>query len=190
MISKNLNIKPETALFLDRDGVINRRLPGTYVKYVSEFEFLPGVLEAFSIFAKRFNHIFVVTNQQGIGKGYMNEQELQMVHQYLISEVQAKGGKIDKVYFAPSLAEENSLMRKPNTGMAITAKQDFPMIDLSNSFMVGDSVSDMEFGKNANMQCIFIHSNTEISVESIPFDLKFDSLIDFAYFVENNTPTL
>jgi len=48
----------------------------------------------------------------------------------------------------------------------------------------------MEFGKNANMQCIFIHSNTEISVESIPFDLKFDSLIDFAYFVENNTPTL
>ena len=98
MTSKNLIIKPQTALFIDRDGVINRRLPDTYVKYVSEFEFLPGVLDAFATFTKFFNYIFIVSNQQGIGKGYMTKEQLHKVHQYLQEEEEKNGGKIDSFF--------------------------------------------------------------------------------------------
>jgi histidinol-phosphate phosphatase family protein len=183
MTSKILNIKPDSALFLDRDGVINRRLPGTYVKYVSEFDFLEGVLDAIAIFSKIFKHIFVVTNQQGIGKGYMTKEDLGKVHKHLLEEVNQKGGRIDKVYFAPQLAKENHILRKPNQGMAHLAKEEFPEIDLSSSVMVGDSISDMEFGNNAGMQNVFINSDPDIRTKDLPVLLRFDSLYDFSIYL-------
>ncbi len=70
-------------LFLDRDGVINRRLMGDYVKSLDEFEILPGVLGAIKNFSKKFGRIVIVTNQQGIGKGLMTNEDLNAVHQYL-----------------------------------------------------------------------------------------------------------
>src|SRR5688572_23731927 len=88
-------------LFLDRDGVINERIPGDYVKNWDEFIFLDGVLEALNILARKFNRIVVVTNQQGIAKGLMTEEDLNKVHQRMVLEIQESGGKIDKVYFCP-----------------------------------------------------------------------------------------
>ena len=76
------------ALFLDRDGVINRRIVDGYVTRPADFVLIDGVLEAMALFAKRFDRIFVVTNQQGIGKGLMTEADLEAVHSGLLRQVQ------------------------------------------------------------------------------------------------------
>lgn len=86
-------------LFLDRDGVINTRLPADYVK-AEQFELNPGVLEAMEILSGLFSHVFVVTNQQGIGRGLMTNQDLNRVHEHMISMVNKAVGKIDKVYYS------------------------------------------------------------------------------------------
>ena len=143
-------------LFLDRDGVINKKLEGDYVKSIDEFEFLPSTLEAIKLFSSRFHRVVVVTNQQGISKRLMTEDDLHKVHQHLLQEIQNFGGRIDAIYHAPQLAEENSNMRKPNIGMALQAKEEFPSIDFKKSIMVGDSTSDMEFAQNANMFAVLI----------------------------------
>ena len=163
-------------LFLDRDGVINRRIVDDYVKQWEDFEFLPGVLESFHIFAQYFKRVFIVTNQQGIGKGLMTEDALQEVHLKAKEEIEAMGCPIDAIYFCPSLAAENSPRRKPNPGMAHQAKGEFPEINLSKSIMVGDSPSDMEFGHNAEMRTVFIGERKL----SIQVDTRFKSLFDFA----------
>lgn len=138
-------------LFLDRDGVINQRIVGEYVKAIDEFHFMPGSLASIARFSERFGRIVVVTNQQGIGKGIMTARNLEDIHRYMLSEIEKHGGKIDGVYFAPQLSSENSEMRKPNTGMAHQAKRDFPEIDFSKSVLIGDSDSDIFFGQKLGM---------------------------------------
>lgn len=150
------NIDPSWTLFLDRDGVINERLPEDYVKTVSEFKFLPGVVESIAAFSKIVGKIIVVTNQQGISKGLMTKTDLEAIHQFFKNEIHQHGGRIDAIYVAPQLASENSIMRKPAIGMALQAQQDFPEIDFEKSIMVGDTLSDMEFGKRAGMKTIWI----------------------------------
>ena len=90
-------------LFLDRDGVINKKLEGDYVKIIDEFEFLPYALEAIKLFSSRFHKVVIVTNQQGINKRLMTEDDLHKVHQHLLQEVQNFGGRIDAIYHAPQL---------------------------------------------------------------------------------------
>lgn len=155
------------SLFLDRDGVINRRIPGDYVKRIEEFNFNPGAAEAIAVFSKIFRYIFVVTNQQGIGKGLMDEYDLAIIHDYMLEKLRQTGGRIDKVYFCPGLAKDNPACRKPQIGMALQAKADFPDVDFSRSLMIGDSVSDIEFGNNAGMTTYYISHNGEIP-DSLP----------------------
>jgi len=146
-------------LFLDRDGVINTRLVDDYVKTWKEFEFIEGVLEAISIFSKEFDRIFIVTNQQGIGKGIMSEEDLDKIHSRMIEEIEAKGGRIDKIYFCKHLAKENHIDRKPRVGMGLRARKDFREIRFKRSIMVGDSISDMKFGKRLKMKTVYISSD-------------------------------
>jgi len=146
-----IKIDKSWTLFLDRDGVINERIVGDYVKRVEDFHFMPGAIDAIVQFSKMFQRVVVVTNQQGIGKGLMTERNLLDVHRYMQSEVEKHGGKLDAVYFAPQLSSENSEMRKPNIGMALQAKSDFPEIDFSKAVMIGDSDSDIVFGQKAGM---------------------------------------
>ena len=181
MSSQNWDIKinidsGDWSLFLDRDGVINRRLVDDYVKSWGEFEFLPGVLDAISIFSQKFKHIFVVTNQQGIGKGLMSKSDLKEIHNKMLQQIESNNGRVDAVYFCPSLAADNDPMRKPNPGMAFNAKEDFPEVDFQKSLMVGDSISDMEFGNNAGMRCVFIGKQPK----HLHVDGVFPSLIDLA----------
>jgi HAD superfamily hydrolase (TIGR01662 family) len=86
----------------------------------------------------------------------MTEDDLSKVHNHLLKEVEKLNGRIDAIYHAPQLESENSIMRKPNTGMAFLAQKEFPSIEFSKSIMVGDSISDMEFAKNAGMNSLFI----------------------------------
>lgn len=181
MSLKNWDIKGtissgDWTLFLDRDGVINRRIVDDYVKSWNDFEFLPGVLESFPIFAKNFKRIIIVTNQQGIGKGLMTIGALEDVHMRMKVEIEATGCSIDAIYFCPSLAADNNPRRKPNPGMALQAKAEIQDVDLLKSIMVGDSPSDMEFGINAEMQTVFI-GNRELNIS---VDARFQNLADFA----------
>ncbi len=143
-------------LFLDRDGVINTRLIDDYVKSLNEFEFVEGVPQAIAQFTKIFGRIVVVSNQQGIGKGLMTKEMLDTIHNHLCEEVEKAGGKIDKIYYCPHLKKDRSILRKPNIGMGLLARKDFPEIRFKKSLMVGDSISDMEFGKKLKMKTVFI----------------------------------
>jgi len=174
MTLKYLNIDKTWSLFLDRDGVINKQIPNDYVKKWAEFEFIPGVLGALQIFNDLFNKIFIVTNQQGIGKGLMTELDLTKLHEQFMYEVVTHGGRINKIYHSPYRTEEKSVFRKPNTGLARKAKIDFPDVEFEKSIMIGDAISDMQFGKNAGMFTILI-SQHGIQVE------EHKKWIDFVY---------
>lgn len=163
-------------LFLDRDGVVNVRLIDDYVKNIGEFEFLPGVLEAFRIFAQKFARIIIVTNQQGVGKGLMTLKDVDDVHAYMTKEIESRQGRVDAIYVCPQLKSDPNNYRKPSPRMAYMAQHDFPEIDFDKSIMIGDSNSDIEFGRNAGMYTILIGDEP---VKTGPHD-KFASLYDFA----------
>ncbi len=150
------NINKSWTLFLDRDGVINKRIYEGYVQHWEAFEFLPGVPESLAVFSRIFGRIIVVTNQQGIAKGIMNEKQLQSVHRNMFAEVEKAGGKIDAVFHCPDMASKPDNCRKPSASMALRAKKRFPEIDFGKSIMVGDAESDMVFGKNVGMFTIFM----------------------------------
>mgnify|MGYP000591117017 CR=1 FL=1 len=175
---KHLSIDSSWTLFLDRDGVINKRLMGDYVKTIGTFEFLPGVLVAVKRLSKIFGTTVIVTNQQGIGKELMTEEDLDNIHGFLKTEVEKFGGKIDQVYFAPQLANEKSPMRKPQIGMAIAAQNEFPHIQFNKCLMVGDTLSDMEFGKNAGMTTILVGNEADETHPNI--DFSFTDLLKFS----------
>jgi D-glycero-alpha-D-manno-heptose 1-phosphate guanylyltransferase len=151
--------RKEWTLFLDRDGVLNKRIVDDYVKDPGEFEWIPGVLEALKILSEFFGKIIIVSNQQGIGKGQMTENDLEIIHSKMLNEINQHDGRVDAIYFAPQLKSENSAYRKPGIGMALQAKADFPGIDFSKSVMAGDSENDLQFGRKAGMITVFI--NTE-----------------------------
>jgi len=141
-------------LFLDRDGVINVKLEARYVRNTNEFEFMQGALVAISKLSKLFKRILIVTNQQGIGKGIMTEDDLNLLHSFMTSEIGKLNGKIDKIYFCPHLDTENCNCRKPNPGMINQAIADFPEIDRQNSYLIGDSDSDIEAGNRMKLNTV------------------------------------
>ena len=165
------------ALFLDRDGVLNVLRPNDYVKCPAELELLPGVAEAVALCRPHFDFIFVATTQQGIGKGLMTEDDLEAVHAKLLAAVPG----IDAVYFCPRLERENSFMRKPNIGMALQARRGYPGLKLKESVMVGDSMTDMLFGRRAGMTTVLVGDNSRCDRQQ-PWlvDLRFGTLLDFA----------
>ncbi len=142
-------------LFLDRDGVINFENVGTYVTRWEDFRFMEGAQEALKILSGIFGTIVVVTNQRGIAKGLMNEQDLLGIHTYMLENVVITGGRIDKIYYCM----DEGPNRKPSPGMAYQARDDFPAIDFTKSIMIGNTMSDMMFGKSVGMTTVFISSN-------------------------------
>jgi histidinol-phosphate phosphatase family protein len=164
-------------LFLDRDGVINERIIDGYVTRWEEFKFLPGVLEAIERFTGIFGRIVIVSNQQGIGKGLMTEDDLDKIHERMLEDIRTAGGEISAIYFSPYLASTNHITRKPNTGMAFLAAEDFPDIDFTKSVMIGDTINDMLFGKQMQMLTII---TSEEDFDSELVDFQFRSLSEIA----------
>lgn len=168
------------ALFLDRDGVINEEKNGSYIFTVNEFVLYEGVLNALVQLSEKYDYIFVVTNQRGIGRGLMTVAGLEEIHDYLTRQVLAAGGKIDAVYFAPAIHNDDP-WRKPNTGMAEAAKKAFPDIDFSESVMVGNNLSDMQFGKTMGMKTVFLHTTSPRLTGAHPLvDEQYPSLPAYA----------
>ena len=164
-------------LFLDRDGVINERIPGEYVHRWEDFVILDGVLEALKQANRWFDKIFIVTNQAGVGKGLMTHDQLHEIHRKLLETVTQAGGKIDQIYYCPELDGPDNICRKPAPGMAIQARKEFPDVRFHESIMVGDSQSDIDFGHQLGMLPIGITTNAEVTLENCW--KQFPSLLDF-----------
>jgi D-glycero-D-manno-heptose 1,7-bisphosphate phosphatase len=144
------------AIFFDRDGVIceNR---DDYVKGWDEFQFLPGAMDALQRISPTSFLVIVVTNQSAINQGLVTRQTVEGIHEKMISEVKAKGGRIDAVYYCPHTPVENCPCRKPKPGLLLAASKDLE-IDLTRSFMVGDKLSDLDAGHAAGCAGILVLS--------------------------------
>lgn len=147
MIDSELRMNKNKAVFLDRDGVINKKIPNDYVKCWAEFEFLPGVKEAIKLLNQAQYKVVIVTNQAGIGKEIVKEEQLQQIHQQMINELKDYGAFIDAIYYCPHRLEENCNCRKPKPGMLQQAGKDLK-IDFKNSWMIGDEDKDIDAGKS------------------------------------------
>ena len=137
-------------LLLDRDGVINRLRPLDYVKSIEEFEWLPGVKEALATAARNFRHIFIVSNQRGVGRGIMSRDALDDIHDWMLGEISAAGGRIDGIYVCTAVSDDDPC-RKPNPGLFREICRDFPDVSVSRTLMVGDSPSDILFAWNCGV---------------------------------------
>jgi histidinol-phosphate phosphatase family protein len=176
-MSKKTVIENGWALFLDRDGVINKRIPDDYVKNPDAFELL----------AVYFNPIVVVTNQQGIGRGIMSTEQLELVHNKMLNEVSKKGGRIDAVFFSPDIRNSNSFTRKPSVGLGLKARKQFPSIDFKKSIMAGDTFTDILFGHRLGMLTALIGMDKDVANKSADIlDYSFPDLLAFAEFVKIN----
>lgn len=181
---KNFNLKnidKTWTLFLDRDGVINDEKHEDYIHKWDEFKFYEGVKEALTIFSEKFGKIFIVTNQRGVAKGLTKLEDLETIHKNMVKEFEKAGGRIDKIYYSIDFDNE-SPNRKPNPGMGLQAKKDYPEIDFSKSIMIGNTLSDMKFGRNLNVGItIFLPTNRKDVPHDHPdIDLVFENLISVA----------
>ena len=174
------NIDKTWTLFIDRDGVINHEKKEDYILNWSEFIFYDNTKDAMKIFANTFGTIILVTNQRGVGIQKMNVEDLENIHKNMLQEIENAGGRIDKIYYCADI-DNTSPNRKPNAGMAFKAKKDFPNINFEKSFIVGNRLSDMQFGRNAGIKTVYLNTtNPEIENPHSLIDYRFNSLIEFA----------
>lgn len=163
---RSIGIDKQWTLFLDRDGVINHQIIDDYVKEVHELKIIDGVPDAIALFTQLFGRIVIVTNQQGIGKGLMTEDDLHHLHGFINNLIENYNGKIDKIYFAPQLASSRDPYRKPGIGMGLHAKKDFPDIDFEKSVMIGDSEGDIKFGTKLGMKTIMLKNSRNLMTKA------------------------
>lgn len=174
-------------LFLDRDGVISKELPNVYVRSWNHFQFIENTFEAFKILSPAFKRIIIITNQRGVGLNLMSVKDLENIHQNMIGEIKMYGGRVDKIYYCTDADRENSLCRKPKPAMALWAKKDFPEINFLKSIMIGNSESDMKFGKNLEMKTVFIKNEKNVKeCKLIWIDYIYSSLFEFAAGLKKN----
>jgi D-glycero-D-manno-heptose 1,7-bisphosphate phosphatase len=148
------------AVFLDRDGVINRKAPeGEYIVRWEDFEILAGVVEAVRALNQSGCRVIVVTNQRAIARKKITLAELEEMHARLIAALAEHGASIDRIYFCPHDIEANCDCRKPKPGMLLRALKDFE-IDPRKSWMVGDSAIDIEAGKRAGCRTALIGTSS------------------------------
>lgn len=167
------------AIFFDRDGVVN--VNTNYVYKISDFKFMDGFLEFFSVCKKGGFLALVVTNQSGINRGFYSERDFKILSDFMQEELREKTGFcFDKIYHCPHLPNENCICRKPKIGMIQNALRDFP-IDLEQSFLIGDSESDIECAINAGIKTQILLTQGKIAESSAESSEKIaESCLDSA----------
>jgi len=156
---KKVDLRP--AVFVDRDGVINRRLPGDYVRSWEQFRFLPGARAGLRLLRESGYLLVIITNQRGIGRGLMTEADLAEVHRRLQVELGRAGAGVDAILHCPHDTPVGCDCRKPRPGMIERAFRTFP-VDRSRSWVVGDSTSDIEAGRAAGLPGILVVPRGEV----------------------------
>ena len=153
--------RPEgrVAVFLDRDGVIVEDVH--FLTSVESMRLLPGVVEGLGTLQRRF-HLVVVSNQSGVARGFITEQELQEIHSELVRRLDDQGVILDALYYCPHLPEgtvaayqQECECRKPKPGMILRAMRDWDLT-AEGSFMVGDSPRDVEAGRRAGVESLLL----------------------------------
>jgi histidinol-phosphate phosphatase family protein len=153
-----MKVNKNKAVFLDRDGVINKKaLKHDYVKKWKEFRFLPHVAEAIRILNKKFL-VIIVSNQRGIARGMMSKEDVELINEKMSRELEKKNARIDGIYFCPHDVKDNCNCRKPKPGMLLRAANDFK-INLTESYMIGDDLIDIEAGKRAGCETILVSNS-------------------------------
>ncbi len=142
------------AIFLDRDGVIceNR---ADHVKSWQEFKFLPGVKESLAALSHLGLPIVIVTNQAALGRGLLTSKTLEDIHQRMIAEITAYGGRVDHIFYCPHRPEDKCDCRKPKPGLLIQAAEALDL-DLKNSYLIGDAVTDIQAGLEVGCHNILV----------------------------------
>ena len=159
--------KVKSPFFLDRDGVINT---GGFVNTVDEFQFIDGSLEAIRLLTERGHPLFIVTNQGGIEAGYLTESDLQDIHNHMLNEIEAAGGRIKKIYHCPHLKEACDC-RKPKPGMLIRSMTEF-QIDLNGAFFVGDYITDYQAAMSVGLIPIAVRTGRYVEAKVKAFIRK------------------
>ena len=168
-------------VFMDRDGVLNQKMPeGHYVTSWNEFHPLPKVAEAIGRMNKAGLRVLVVSNQRGIAKGLYAIADVQAIHSRFQDLLKSHGAEVDGFYFCPHDKGQCNC-RKPLPGLFEQAVAEFPEITSASSAMIGDSLSDIEFGRRLGMFTVFIHGDPErqqhgVEMASDTADLHFSSL--------------
>lgn len=152
-------------IFLDRDGVINRRIRGGYVTKWSEFEFIPGIERAISGLSALRLPIIVISNQAGVGKGLVARSTLIGVTERFVTALRRVGARIDAVYYCPHVASEKCDCRKPKAGLLRRAAADWGL-ELRRSVPVGDSLSDLRAAKAVGCRGVLMDTRPLASVKT------------------------
>lgn len=148
-------------VFLDRDGVLNRKQPeGAYVISWEQFQWLPGAVEAIARMNRAGMTVMLVTNQRGIALGLSSEDQLELIHSNMRGHLALYGARLDAIYYCPHDIGQCQC-RKPDIGLFTQACKDFPQAAAHNSVVIGDSLSDIQAGKRMGMKTIFIHGEAE-----------------------------
>jgi len=155
-------LQPKKVIFLDRDGVINKKAPkADYVKNWGEFEFLPGSIEAISLLTKSGYNIYIISNQAGIARGMMTTDNLKEIHQNMTNEIEKNGGKISGIYYCPHGWDEGCECRKPKPGMFFQAAREHH-IDLTKAIFIGDDERDIQAGNAAGCKTILVTPENDL----------------------------
>ena len=146
-------------IILDRDGVLNvKPSKADYVKNIKEWTWIDGSIKAISLLKKNGYRIIIVSNQAGISRGMMSENDLNNIHDSINNELKKNDACIDKIYFCPHGWDDNCDCRKPKPGMLFQAQRDFN-IDLTETYFIGDDIRDKQASKKANSK-FFMVDNT------------------------------
>lgn len=167
----------KSAVFLDRDGVINK--DKEYVHKIKDFEIFPGVFDALKKLQLAGYKLIIITNQSGIGRGYYSHEDFLKLNKYMLELFSNQRIKIEKVYYCMHNPKENCECRKPKTKFILEAMVEFDL-DLESSWVIGDKLCDIEMGKKAGCRTILIDSEYVKDVSNMP---KYNSLLHAADFI-------
>lgn len=172
------------AIFLDRDGTLI--VDKVYLNDPDQIEYLPGVFEALQLLRDNGYQMIVVTNQSGVARGIVSLENLEIIHQRIRDAFARHGVQFTAFYYAPYSVESQHFMRKPNPGMLLTAAEEHH-VDLEQSWMIGDRVTDVEAGHRAGCRSILLEGveTRENALASKPAFIA-NGLLEAAHFILNN----
>jgi histidinol-phosphate phosphatase family protein len=175
------------AIFLDRDGTITE--DRGYIKDPKNLVLINNAAKALKLLKAAGFWLIIVSNQSGVGRGYLTLSTLEKIHKKLREMLSRKGADIDGVYFCPHLPDNDCRCRKPGTGMAEKAMRDFD-IDIKKSWVIGDKGSDIEFGKRLGAKTILVLTGYGMKEkETVAPDFIVDNILDAAVLIKKSTQT-
>ncbi len=167
--NKGEDIVATPAVFLDRDGVINK--DEGYVSQIDDFEFIEGSIEGMQLLKQHGYLLVVITNQSGIARGYYSEDDFMTLTEWMDWSLADRGVDLDGIYYCPHHPEkgigdykQDCTCRKPNTGMLDSAAAELD-IDFSKSFLVGDKLSDIQAGQKSKLKANYLVSTGKVLCE-------------------------